>query len=309
MGLLRIVKVTFSNPGLLVGGLIVLAFAIVAIAAPMIAPPEGKSPYLLPRDSLSLAPPKPPGPSHPLGTTASQYDVFYGLVWGTRVAFWVGLSTTLGRALVGILLGLISGYFGGLPDAVIMRMTDAFLAFPVMAAAMVMVALLGSTHSSALPGGHLTLTNLVNPYLLLTLIIFGWMPYARLLRGNVLAERDKEYIQSAFSVGVSNRRILFRHLLPNVTRGLFVLIASDIGAMVVLVAVFNFLGLTGGAIGAALADWGEMLRLNRDWIITPSNAFEYWYAFLPPSLAIVFFAMGWSLIGDGLRDALDPRQR
>jgi peptide/nickel transport system permease protein len=130
-----------------------------------------------------------------------------------------------------------------------------------------------------------------------------------LLRGNVVAERKKEYIQSAFSVGVPNRRILFRHLLPNVTRGLFVLITSDIGAVVVLVAVFNFLGLTGGAIGGALADWGEMLRLNRDWIITPSNAFEYWYTFLPPSLAIVFFAMGWSLIGDGLRDVLDPRLR
>ena len=306
MRLPRAVKGCLSNLGLLVGVCIVVAFAIVALAAPLIAPSEDGSPYLLPRDGFKRIP-NPPGPDHVLGTMAGQYDIFYGLVWGTRLAFWIGLSITLGRAMVGILLGLGAGYFGGPIDAVVMRMTDGFLAFPVMAAVMVTVALHGGPPRGLMTEARVTLTNLVEPHIVVTLALFGWMPYARLIRGNVLAERGKEYIQATTSVGASSRRILIRHLLPNVTQGLFVLVASDIGAMVALVAVFSFLGLAQGSWGVQLANWGEMLSASRDWIVTPSNAFEYWYTFLPPSLAIVLFSTGWNLIGDGLRDVLDPR--
>jgi peptide/nickel transport system permease protein len=305
----RVIRRCLSNLGLVVGSLIIFAFVIVALAAPLIAPPEDESPYLLPRDGFKLVP-KPPGPDHPLGTMAGQYDIFYGLVWGTRVAFWIGLSITLGRALVGVLLGLTSGYYGGLIDAIIMRMTDAFMAFPVMAAVIVTVALFGGPPRGWMLEPRVTLVTLVEPYIVLTLILFGWMPYARLMRGNVLAEQNKEYIQATTSVGASSRRILFRHLLPNVTRGLFVLAASDIGAMVALVAMLTFLGLARGSWGVQTANWGEMLNLSRDWIIgTATNAFEYWYTYLPPSMAIVFFSIGWNLMGDGLRDVLDPRLR
>jgi len=295
---LTLIKRKLSKAELVAGSLLVLVFVAIAIAAPLISPPQTESPYQLPKDGWSLLP-QPPGPDHPLGTLAGQYDVFYGLIWGTRLAFKIGLSIALGRAFIGVLLGLLSGYYGKLVDAVIMRITDAFMAFPVMAAAMVMLTLFIRMQGLLLGSSE--------RIIILTLILFGWMQYARLIRGNVLAERSKEYMQATLSVGVPARRILFRHLLPNVTQGLFVLIASDIGAMVVLVAAFNFIGLVGNPGGHPLADWGQMLSLSRDWIIgTPVNAFEYWYTYLPPSLVIVLFSTSWNLIGDGLRDILDP---
>jgi len=146
--------------------------------------------------------------------------------------------------------------------------------------------------------------------IVLTLIVFGWMAYARLIRGNVLSEREKEYVQAARAVGVNNRRMIFRHLLPNATHGLPVMIASDIGMMVVWMAAFNFIGLIQGNKSMMVADWGQMLSFARNWIIgAGGNAFQYWYTYVPVSLAIVFFSVGWNLIGDGLRDVLDPRLR
>lgn len=288
-----------SRPGLVLGVLIILAFAITALSAPVIAAPEGDNPYVIPRDGY-LVQPQPPSTSHPLGTLEKQYDVLYGLVWGARVAFKIGLSVTIGRALIGVFLGLVSGYYGGLLDAVIMRITDSFLAFPIVPAAMLMLAFLGPTVIGGSMGG-------VDLTIVMTLITFGWMQYARLVRGNVLAERGKEYVEAVVAVGARTPRIILRHLLPNVHQGLFVLLASDVGGMVVLATVFTFLGLSGGR-GAA--DWGWMLNVSRNWIVgTPSNAFEYWYTYVPVSMAVVFFTIGWSLMGDGLRDVLDPRLR
>ncbi len=301
------IKRALSHPSLALGGLIVLAFSLVALAAPLIAPPQGASPYTFPKLGFSHIP-QPPGPDHPLGTLSGQYDVFYGLVWGTRIALWIGLSITLGRALLGVVLGLISGYYGGWLDAALMRVTDAFMAFPIMVVAMVVVAIFGENWQSAAPSGPASLFDSINPHISLALILFGWMPYARLIRGNVLAERDKEYIQAVKSLGAPGRRVLFRHLLPNVSQGLLVLVTADIGTMVVLMAMFNFLGLRVTSSIDMLTDWGQMLNTARDWIVgTPSNAFEYWHTFIPASLAVVLFSMGWNLIGDGLRDVLDPR--
>jgi peptide/nickel transport system permease protein len=299
-----------SRPSLTIGGLIVLAFLAVALAAPILAPPpEGKSPYIIPRYGFALLP-QPPGPGHPLGTLEGQSDVYYGLIWGVQVAFRIGLVITCGRAVIGVFVGLFSGYYGGVVDAALMRLTDAFLAFPIMAAAMVMLALFGNVTDALASGGRLLSTVRIERIIMFTLIVFGWMPYARLIRGNVLSERPKEYMQAATSVGNRPSRMIFRHLLPNVTQGLFVLVASDIGAMVALVAVFNFIGLTASSLGEVAADWGQMLSLSRNWIIgSPADAFEYWYTYMPVSAAIVLFSIGWSLIGDGLRDALDPRMR
>jgi peptide/nickel transport system permease protein len=288
-----VAKKIFARPALIAGVLIVLAFLVVAVAAPVIAPPQGESPYLVPKDGRSPIP-KPPSPAHPLGTMEGQGDVFYGLIWGTRAAFRLGLLITLGRVLIGVPLGLVSGYYGRLVDATIMRMTDAFMSFPIMAVAMVMLAVIDRTEQ----------------IVVVTLILFGWMSYARLIRGNVLSEREKEYVQAAISTGANGRRIILRHLLPNSTHGLFVLVASDVGAMVVLVSVFNFMGLIGPPIGQVAADWGHMLSFSRNWIIgSPANAFAYWHTYIPASAAIVLFSIGWNLIGDGLRDVFDPYLR
>ncbi len=293
-------------PELLLGGLIVCAFAVVALTAPLIAPPQEDGAYLIPHHGFAMHP-LPPGPGHPLGTLPGQYDILYGLVWGARVAFRVGLIITVGRAIVGVLLGLCSGFFGGPVDALLMRLTDAFLSFPIMAAVLVMLSTLQALPATWLRGS----TSRTDDTITWALILFGWMSYARLVRGNVLLEKTKEYVQAGVAIGLPRLRLMWRHILPNAMQGLPVLIASDIGAMVALVAVFAFVGIPIGLYqGRPLADWGQMLNLARNWVIgTPGKAFAFWYTYLPTSLAIVLFAAGWNLLGDGLRDALDPRAR
>lgn len=291
-------KRALSSRKLVTGGIIILIFALVAIFAPRIAPPQDDDPYVIPRDGFS-ATPEPPGPGHPLGTMQNQYDIFYGLVWGTRVAFKVGLSITAGRLLIGVVMGVVSGYYGGWADSIMMRATDAFMSFPVVAAVLLLLTVSVDYWGLRLGEG--------DQAILLALILFGWMQYARLVRGNVLVERAREYVTAAVSVGAKDRRIIFRHVLPNSTRGMFVLAASDVGMMVVTVAALTFIGLTGEE---PTADWGAILKYTRNWIIAvPAHAFDFWYTYLPISLAIVLFSVGWSLIGDGLRDVFDPRWR
>ena len=296
------------RPSLLIGSLIVLLFIGMAAFAPLIAPPENPlEPQLIPRQGKGLGP-APPSPGHPFGQLPEKYDVFYGLVWGTRAAMMIGLTVALGRAFVGILIGTISGYAGGWVDAVLMRIADAFMAFPLVAAVVVMLSVFGFERGR-LPGGFVMLQpTRQEEVILLAFVLFGWVPYARLMRGNILVEREKTYIKAARSVGVPGWRMITRHLLPNSTYGLFALVSSDIGAVVVLLTAFTFIGVTTAA--EMRADWGLMLGVARDWIIgPPDRAFEHWYMYMPVSAAIVLFSTGWALVGDGLRDALDPRLR
>lgn len=294
---------------LYIGVLTVLVFMVMAIGAPWIAPSQSDFPYQLPRQGFSRTP-EAPSPLQLLGTLPGGYDIFYGLVWGTRVAFVLGLSITLGRTIIGVLLGLVAGFWGGFIDAFIMRITDTFMAFPGVSVAAVMFALFGERLNSLAPQPASILGSRNQQIIIFTLVLFGWMQYARLIRTNVMVERGKEYIRAATSIGASKIRILIRHILPNSMQGLFVLIASDIGAMVALVAAFYFIGLIGNDGSELLTDWGLMLSVSRDWIAGASgNAFRYWYTYLPACLAIVTFTIGWSLIGDGMQDMLDPRLR
>jgi peptide/nickel transport system permease protein len=304
------VRSLFSRPSLALGSLIVLAFVVVAAAAPLLAAPvDEDNAYLIPKDGFGAIP-EPPSREHLLGKLPQQYDIFYGLVWGTRTALKLGLFVALGRLLVGGLVGLVSGHYGTVVDAVIMRITDAFLAFPIVAAVMVTVALFARDLQTTPGGGLFLVPSREEQVIILTLVLFGWMAYARVVRGNVLAEREKEYMQAATALGAPRRRVMFRHLLPNVTQGLFVLVASDIGAVVVLLATLTFIGLIPPPYGQMEADWGQMLVASRDWIIgSPANAFEHWYTYIPVSMAVVLFSVGWNLIGDGLREVLDPRVR
>jgi peptide/nickel transport system permease protein len=287
-----------SNSGLVLGILIIVIFILIALTAPLIAPPTEEDPYLLRKFGLA-GPPEPPSSEHLLGLMQDRYDIFYGLIWGTRVSFKIGLLITLGRVLVGVPLGVISGYFGGWLDSLIMRATDAFLAFPVVAGVMLLMTVSFDYWEIRLGEG--------DSAVIIGLIVFGWIQYTRLIRGNVLAERGKEYVRAAVCVGAGDRRIIFRHVLPNSTQGLLVMIASDIGTMVITVASLTFIGFTGDA---PIADWGMMLRIARNWIVSaPGNAFAYWYTYVPLIGAIVLFSIGWNLIGDGLRDVLDPKMR
>jgi peptide/nickel transport system permease protein len=300
--------VRLAPPSLAAGMLIIVCFLAVAVAAPIIAPrPSEEEGYAARRAAGTR--PRPPSPDHALGTLPSGLDVMAGIVWGTRAVFRVALLVVGLRALIGIAVGLIAGYAGKAVDAVLMRITDGFLAFPMIAATMVMLAVLGYA-SDPFGGARLGyLPTREEQIVQAALILFGWMSYARLVRGNVLVEREKEYILSARAGGSGSLRLLLRHLLPNSTQGLLVTMASDVGSVVVTLLAFVFIGLVGYSSDRLLeGDWGHMLVSGRNWIVG-GQPFAHWYAYLPLSLAIVLFAAGWNLIGDGLRDFLDPRAR
>jgi peptide/nickel transport system permease protein len=279
-----------KNPLSLAGIIIIVIFAIIAIFAPLIAPiPEGHlNPYLIPRDGYS-ATPQPPSEEHIFGTTEGQYDIFYGVIWGTRSAFHVGLVVIGIVVAIGIILGSLAGYFGGIVDEVIMRITDIFLAFPALILAMAIVSAIGPSLRSVM----------------IALIAVSWPSYARLIRGDILQVREEDYIEASRGLGASSGRVIVRHALPNAIYPTLVMASLDIGAVVLAAAALSFLGL-GAPEG--YADWGQLTSFARNWIVgPPGNSLKYWYAVTIPGMFILFFVLGWNLLGDAFRDILDPR--
>ena len=278
------------NPLSLMGIIIIVFFIIIAILAPLIAPtPEGnRDAYMIPRDGYS-AMPQPPSDEHIFGTTQGQYDIFYGVVWGTRTAFRVGLVVIGIVVAIGIVLGSVAGYFGGVLDEVIMRITDIFLAFPALILAMAIVAVIGPSLRSVM----------------IALTVVSWPSYARLIRGDILQVREEDYIEASRGLGASNGRVIIRHALPNAIYPTLVMASLDIGAVVLAAAALSFLGL-GAPEG--YADWGQLTSFARNWIVgPPGDPLKYWYAVTIPGLFILFFVLGWNLLGDAFRDILDPR--
>jgi peptide/nickel transport system permease protein len=255
----------------------------VAIFAPLIAPPaEGVNPYIIPRAGF-LTTPQPPDEEHVFGTTEGQYDIFYAVIWGTRTAFKVGLTVVLVTSVIGIIVGSIAGYFGGLVDEVLMRITDIFMAIPFLIAVMVLTTLLGKGLDKVM----------------IALIAFDWMVSARLIRGNILQVREEEYVQAARALGFKDLRIIVKHVLPNTIFPVVIQASMRIGTLVVTAAALSFLGL-----GAPqdYADWGQILSYSRNWQGT-----EFWYTIFYPAIAMILFVLAWNLVGDALRDIFDPR--
>jgi peptide/nickel transport system permease protein len=285
------VRILLRNPVSIAGVLIVLAFASVAVLAPVLAPPpDPTAPFQIPRDGYQ-AQPSPPSAKHPFGTTQGQYDIFYGVVWGTRTAFEIGLVVTGTTVLIGGSLGAVSAYVGGWVDEVIQRFVEIVLAFPFLLAALTLATVLIPKFHNGLVSG------------MIALIAFGWPGYARLIRGDVLAVKERDYVLAARAVGVPGWRILLRHILPNAIYSLLVVGSLDIGTYVLTFAALSFLGL-GAEQG--YADWGQLLSFARNWI--PDLA-RFWYIVVYPGAALLLFVLGWNLIGDAFRDALDPKMR
>jgi len=279
-----------KNPLSIAGMVIIFIFIVIAILAPVIAPtPEGPGgAYDIPRDGYSPIP-QPPSEEHIWGTTQGQYDIFYGVVWGTRTAFLIGLSVIGAVLAIGILLGSLAGYFGGIIDEVIMRISDVFLAFPTLILAMAITIALGPSIQSVM----------------IAIVVVSWPVYARLIRGDILAIREEEYVEAARGIGSSNFRIITRHVLPNSIYPALVMASLDIGAIVLTAAALSFLGL-GAPEG--YADWGQMIQFARNWIVgPPGEPFLYWYTVMIPGLFILLFVLGWNLLGDAFRDILDPK--
>jgi peptide/nickel transport system permease protein len=309
----RVMQGLLKTPASVAGSILILLFIFVAAAAPVLAPPlNPNDPFTIPRDGFK-AQPQPPGAEwrvrppplpfwwkavtghdewvHLLGTSQGQYDIYYGIIWGARTAFRTGLIVVLATVLIGVVVGAVSAYYGGWIDNILMRIVDVLIILPSLMATLILAAVL----TPAL--GRTTLPAMI------ALIAFGWMGYARIIRGDILSVKERDYVMAARVIGVQDRRILFRHIIPNAIFPTLVLASLGIGDVVLSFAALSFLGI-GTDLG--YADWGQVLSFARNWITSLNT---YWYIIVYPGIALVLFVMGWNLVGDALRDVLDPRLR
>ena len=286
----RIFKRFYQNKTSLCGFLLVALFASAALLAPVLAPVHNPhNPYQLPQAGYQIAP-QPPSAQHLFGTTEQQYDLYYGVVWGTRLAFKIGITVTLLAFLIGLLVGGMAAYFGGKVDETLMRLTDVVFAVPSLVLAMVIAAMLGPD-----------LKNMV-----IALTVVAWPGYARLVRGDILSVKERNFVTAARTLGAGGGRIFWQHIVPNSIYPSVVVASLDIGYVVLTAASLSFLGL-GAQPGTA--DWGQLIAMARNWILgTPGHPLTYWYTVAVPGAAIFLFVLGWNLLGDAFRDILDPRQ-
>lgn len=257
------------------GALLVVTFLGVSVLAPVLAP-QGYDQQDLTRRLL------PPSPGAPLGTDALGRDLLSRIVWGARISLLVGiLAVSLGLVL-GSLLGMVSGFYGTGLDRAIMGTMDVLLAFPGILLALAIIAALG-------PG---------LAQVMVAVGVHEIPSFARLVRGSVLSIRTQEYVDAARALGASDARIMIRHVASNVVAPVIVLTSLAIGTTILAAAALSFLGL--GA-QPPLPDWGGMINQGRAFLRTA------WWVGMFPGLAIMLTVLGFNLIGDGLRDALDPR--
>ncbi len=266
--------------GFLAGLVLVVLLAGAVLLAPVLAPHD-------PLEVASGAGPtlERPSVAHPLGTDALGRDLLSRVLWAGRVSLAVGLGVELVVALIGCAIGLLAGYYGGAVDAVLMRTTDVVMAFPSLVLAIGLIAVFER------PG----LDKVV-----IVLVALGWTTIARVIRGTVLALKTREYVQAAQAIGAGHVTIMVRHLLPNAVAPLLVAATIGVGSNIVAEAGLSFLGL--GAQSPTIS-WGAMLADGQTFLATAP-----WVAVFP-GLALLLAVLGVNLLGDGLRDLLDPRFR
>ena len=259
-------------------GLVLCAgLLLLALFAPAIATTDPISFDV--RDAL-----RPPSPGHLFGTDDLGRDVFSRVVWGSRLAVRLGVLSVVVAAGGGVVLGLVAGYFGGWVDNLISRLLEVVLAFPGLLFAIAIVAILGPS-----------LDNLI-----VALGLFGWPGYARLVRGSVLSAKQREYVESARAIGASAPRIMTRHVLPNVVAPVIILSATQFGGALLAGSGLSFIGL---GVPIPQPEWGAIMATGRDYMGSA------WWVTVFPGAIIALAVLGVNLLGDGLRDVLDPRLR
>ena len=287
------------NPLALLGLFIALAILLVALMAPFLAPLE---PGQRDADRMvehfefnhDLQPPcywsctgeRGEADGYILGSTSKGYDIWYGIIWGSRTSLDVALKVVISGTFIAVVLGVISGYYGGRVDEIMMRITDVFLAIPGLILALAIVAV---TNNPSIE------------YLMYALIIVWWPGFTRIVRAQALTIRNLPYVEAARAAGASDFRIIFRHVLPNCLTPVVIAATMDMGSIVLVLAGLGFLGFGGGP---DLAEWGKLVGYGQEHLLAGD-----WWAFFFPGLAIALWAMAFYLLGDGLRDILDPRQR
>jgi len=268
----------FKRNRLAVGGLvmIVVIFLIAGLASVVAPYDPGKTGVSLKLDAPSI--------KHFLGTDQLGRDVFSRMLYGSRVSLSVGFVAVAISIFIGILVGAVAGYYGGWIDAVLMRFVDIMLCFPSFFLILTVVAVLG-------------------PSLLNVMIVIGitsWMGTSRFVRAEFLSLRERDFAQAAKALGVSDRRIIFRHILPNALAPVFVTATLDVATAILVEAGLSFLGF---GVQPPAPSWGNILTEGRTYI------FDAWWLTVFPGLAILITVLSFNLLGEGLRDALDPRLR
>ena len=263
------------NPVAMIGLLIVVGLIVIAAMAPWITTSDGLEPELANRLH-------PPGAEHWFGTDELGRDIFDRIIWGSRITLYIVALVSIIVVPIGLFIGIIAGYMGGLIDTVLMRLTDIFLAFPRLILAMALVAALG-------PG----LENAV-----LAIALTTWSPFARIARAEALTIRNSEFILAAQVQGVSTAGILVRHVTPLCMSSVIVRLTLDMAGIILTAAGLGFLGL--GA-QPPTPEWGAMISLGRQYLI------DQWWVPTVPGIAILVVSLGFNLLGDGLRDVFDPK--
>lgn len=285
----------------MLGAIMLMIFIVVALLAPIIAPsvPRGYGSTklegaLLP-DPTAVDPAnqhlKPGSGGHVLGTDEVGRDILSRLLYGARVSLYVGILATIGSESIGTLLGAISGYYGGVIDTIMMRITDFMLTLPTLPILLVL--------SAMLAGRAPTSFARIN-YLIIILIVFGWMGSARLIRGVILSLREQEFTEASKALGASNLRIILRHMLPNALAPIIVNATLAVGYYIIVEAALSYLGF---GVQPPTASWGNMLNRVQDYMFQ-NPTLAIW-----PGLCIFLTVLSINFMGDGLRDALDPRMR
>lgn len=269
----------FKSFEFILGGLLVGGIAIAILLSDWLFPSGGSGVNL----AMRLVPPM-TEPAYPLGTDPLGRDLLARVIIGGEISLKVGVYSALGAVVIGIVMGLVSGYYGGVIDMLVMRFADVQLALPFILLAITFIAVIG--------GG---LTNMI-----ILLIISQWVQYARLVRGSVLSLKDREFILAAKAIGVRDMRILFQHLLPNLIGPVIVLMTLNVANNILLESSLTFLGL---GVDPSVPSWGGMLAEGRTYLQTA------WWVSVFPGLAILLTVLGLNLLGDWLRDTLDPTGR
>ncbi len=271
------VKDLKSNTPALIAVAVLLVLVLTAVVGPLVVPYD---PLSMDLDSLR----QPPSAVHLLGTDSKGRDILSRLVYGARVSLAVGIIAASLSMFIGIVLGLIAGYFGGRVDAVLTQMFDIFLAFPSLLLAIGISAVMSPGLTSAM----------------LAITLVGWAGFARLVRGVTLSLKEQTYVEASRALGASSARILYKHILPNALPLILVAGSLRVGGFILLEAALSFLGL---GVQPPAPTWGSMISLNRAYI----NSAPWMVIF--PGLAISITVIAFNILGDFLRDWLDPRMR
>jgi peptide/nickel transport system permease protein len=277
----EILTSVLANPTTVIGLLLILSLIGMAVFAPFLAEPNTPDAAQMPRDWGAIAVP-PGSPGHLLGTTNTGGDVYYGVVWGSRASLKLSILVVSITVAIGVTVGSVAGFLGGRVDEVLMRLVDVFLSIPELIFALAIAAVLGPSFRN----------------IILALAIVYWVKYARIMRGQVMTVKQNDYVDAARVIGDSKLRIFLKDVLPNSITPVIVQATMDMGNIVLVGATLSFIGLA----EAGLAEWGVLVAEGQAGISAGR-----WWASTFPGLMVFLWALGFNLVGDGLRDVLDPR--